>query len=473
MKNFGYKIILLFLIFLHLEGRSFASDSGKTERPNIIFIMADDLGYGDLGSYGQKKILTPNIDRLAEEGMRFTQAYAGSSVCAPSRSSLLTGFHNGHNRIRDNLPHGVYLRPDDFTIAELLKQAGYSTGGVGKWGVGIPGSWGLPNQQGFDYWCGHYNQDQAHFYYPDYLWENDKLVLLQEMVIENEVGKLVGNRGGENRFYTHDLFTAKALDFIKRNRENPFFLFASYTVPHFSTYPKDSPKHFIVPSDEPYTGKDWPQIAKNYAAMITHLDRDVGKIVELIKELGLKKNTLIIFTSDNGPYKGVDTPIEFFDSNGPLKGGKRNLYEGGIRIPFIAKWKDVIPEGTVNDHPIAFWDILPTFAELIDYPAQIKTDGISILPELRGKSSKRHEYLYWDYGHARKTYIQALKYGKYKGINTNVENTNYFELYDLEKDSGEMEDISGEHPELVRQIQSLMQQAHTPTEDYPRKVNFE
>lgn len=473
MKNFRYKTISLLLFFLHLAGLSFASDFEKTERPNIIFIMADDLGYGDLGSYGQKKILTPNIDRLAEEGMRFTQAYAGSSVCAPSRSSLLTGFHNGHNRIRDNLPHGVYLRPDDFTISELLKQAGYQTGGVGKWGVGIPGSWGLPNQQGFDYWYGHYNQDQAHFYYPDYLWENDKLVLLQEMVIENEVGQLIGNRGGENRFYTHDLFTEKALDFIKRNRDNPFFLFASYTVPHFSTYPKDSPKHYIIPSDEPYSNKNWSQMAKNYAAMITRLDRDVGKIVHLLKKLRLERNTLIIFTSDNGPYKGVDVPVEFFNSNGPYKGGKRDLYEGGIRIPFIAKWKDVIPEGTVNNKPIAFWDIMPTFAELIAYPGEIETDGISILQELKGNESIPHEYLYWDYGHARKTYIQALRYGKYKGINTNIENTNHFELYDLEKDPRETNDISGNHPDLVHKIQLLMQKAHEPNEDYPREVSFE
>lgn len=436
-------------------------------RPNVIFIMADDLGYGDLGCYGQEKIRTPNIDRLAAEGMRFTQAYAGSSVCAPSRSSLMTGFHNGHNCIRDNLPHGVYLRPDDFTVAELFKQAGYSTGGVGKWGLGVPGSWGLPNRQGFDYWYGHINQDQAHFYYPDFLWENDELVLLQEMVMDNEVGKLKGNRGGENRFYTHDLFTQKALSFVEQHQEDPFFLYLSYTIPHFSDYPKDTPEHFIVPSDEPYTDEAWPQIAKNYAAMITRMDGDVGKLMALLKELGIDENTLVIFTSDNGPYTGVPTPIEFFNSNGPFKGGKRDLYEGGIRVPFIARWKNVIPAGAVNDKIIAFWDVLPTFADIIGRPAVPETDGLSFFPGLKGGKGAEHDFLYWDYGHVRPTFKQAIRHGKYKGILIESEGLSRFELYNLEEDPGEEENIAGRHPELVAGLKRRMAEAYAPTDDYP------
>lgn len=459
---------LVFTIFLFLSGLVAAGP--PQDQPNVIFIMADDLGYGDLGCYGQEKIRTPHIDRLAEEGMLFTQAYAGASVCAPSRCSLMTGFHNGNNRIRDNLPHGIYLRPDDFTVAELMKKAGYATGGVGKWGLGIPGTWGLPYQQGFDYFYGHYNQDQAHFYYPDYLWENDRLQLLQKLVIENEVGKIIGNRGGENVFYTHDLFTEKAIDFIEQNLDRPFFLYLSYTIPHFSDYPKDSPEHFLVPSDEPYTDEDWPQIAKNYAAMISRMDKDVGRIVQMIKEQGLEENTLIIFTSDNGPYQGVPTPIEFFNSNGPLRGGKRDKYEGGIRVPFIAKWKNVIEEGTQNHRPIAFWDLLPTMAELVGYPAAFPTDGLSFLPDLKGKEAKKHDFLYWDYGHVRDTYIQAIRSDDFKLLSFLKGNQVRYELYNLGDDPGEKSEIGKKHPAVVEKLKKMMNEAYTENENYPVRI---
>jgi arylsulfatase A-like enzyme len=460
-----------FVFFISAIMFSFSSTSQKfpVAKPNVVFIMADDLGYGDLGCYGQEKIITPNIDLLAKEGIRFTQAYGGSSVCAPSRSSLMTGFHNGHNRVRDNLPHGVHLRPNDFTLAELFRNAGYTTGGIGKWGLGIPGTWGVPNQQGFDYWYGHINQDQAHFYYPDYLWENDNIVLLQEMVIDNEIGHLKGNRGGQNTFYTHDLFTEKANEFIAQNRENPFFLYLSYTIPHYSDYPKNSPEHFIVPNDEPYSDKNWSQTAKNYAAMITRLDRDVGRIMEQLKEFGIDENTLIIFTSDNGPYQGVETPIKFFDSNGLLRGGKRDLYEGGIRVPFIARWRNVIPAGIQSDKPIAFWDLFPTFSELIEYPEFIMTDGISFLSDLKGGSSRKHKFLYWDYGHVRPTFKQAVRYGQYKGIRVEREGQESFELYDLENDIGERNNIAHLFPELVEQIQVMMASAYIATEEYPER----
>ena len=444
--------------------RLLAADPPKP-KPNILLIVADDLGYGDLGCYGQQKILTPNIDRLAAEGIRFTQCYAGSSVCAPSRCSLMTGMHNGHNRIRDNIPHNIWLRPDDLTVAEVLKQAGYKTGCIGKWSLGNPGSWGIANYQGFDYFYGHLNQDQAHFYYPDYLWENDKVVLLQKVVFENDVGKLIGNRGGQRVFYTHDLFTEKALDFVKRNAEDPFFLYLAYTIPHFSDYPSNTPEHFMVPSDEPYTDRPWPQTAKNYAAMITRMDRDVGRIMQLIKKLGLDENTIVFFTSDNGPYKGSLIPIEFFGSNGILRGGKRDLYEGGIRIPMIARWPGKIMPCQVSDQVWAFWDFLPTAAELVGLPAPKGIDGISMLPALLGRPQKNHEYLYWDYGHVRKTYKQAVRLGRYKAVRVGLGSP--VELYDLQTDPGETKDIAANHPDIVAEMERIMRTAPAPSPDYP------
>ncbi len=428
-------------------------------KPNIVFIMADDLGYGDIGCYGQDKILTPNIDDLARTGMRFTQAYAGSSVCAPSRCSLLTGKHNGHNRVRDNVPHGVFLRPDDFTVAELLKQCGYATGGVGKWGLGNPGSWGLPNMQGFDYWYGHYDQDQAHYYYPDHLWENDKVELLRQ------------NKAGKRGAHTHDLFTEKALAFIDKNTSTPFFLYLAYTVPHFSDYPKKSPDVYIVPSDEPYTNRPWSPTAKNYAAMITRMDKDVGRIRQRLQELGLSENTIIVFTSDNGPYTDVPEPIQFFNSNGGLRGGKRSFYEGGIRVPFIVNWKGKVPQSSVSDIPIAFWDMMPTVAELAGYPTGVNTDGQSFLPLLLDRNPQTTERVfYWDYGHTRDEFFQAVRKGKYKGIRTTPRNGRMkFELYNLSEDPEERYDKAGSHPDVVAELEQEMDKAYTYSADYDPK----
>ncbi|MHC4061241.1 MAG: arylsulfatase, partial [Planctomycetota bacterium] len=435
--------------------------------PNILLIVADDLGYGDLGCYGQKKILTPNIDKLAEEGMSFSQCYAGSTVCAPSRCSLMTGMHNGHNRIRDNLPHNIWLRPDDVTVAEVLRQAGYKTGAIGKWALGDPGSWGLPNLQGFDYWYGHLKQDLAIYYYPTHLWENDRIVMLQDLVMVNDVGKMKGNRAGQRVKYTHDLFTEKAVSFIEEHREDPFFLYLAYTLPHFSDYPNDSPDHYMVPSDEPYTEKDWPQIAKNYAAMITRMDRDVGRIMELIKKLGIDENTIVFFTSDNGAYLGSAPPREFFDSNAVLRGGKRDLYEGGIRIPMIVRWPRKVPARKVSDQIWAFWDFLPTAAELVALPAPKDIDGISMLPALLGKPQKSHEYLYWDYGHVRRTYKQAVRMGHWKGIRNGVRAP--IELYNLNQDLAESTDVASKNPQVVAQIEQIMRTAPADSEDYPIK----
>lgn len=455
---FKYERIAILLICFSLFGQKGYTNPGI--KPNIILILADDLGYGDLGCYGQEKIQTTNIDRLAREGMHFTQAYAGSTVCAPSRCSLMTGMHNGHNRVRDNVPLGIFLQPDDFTIAELLKQAGYRTGGIGKYSLGNPGSWGIPIYQGFDYYYGQLNQSQAHFYYPHYVWENDNVVLLS------------GNRGEKKQQYTHDLYTDKALDFINKHSQHPFFLYLAYTIPHFSDYPPDSPDYYIVPSDEPYSGRNWPQISKNYAAMVTRLDRDVGRIMNKLKDLGLDRQTLVIFTSDNGPMKKyIKEVYEFFDSNGTLKGGKRDMYEGGIRVPFIVRWKGVVNKSTVTDDIIAFWDIMPTIAEVIGYPAKIHTDGLSFLPVLKGRAKKAHQFLYWDYGHTRGRYSQAVRYNKYKGIRYHTEKETSFELYDLSKDPGENNNIAGNEPDVVKKIISFMEEAYVFDKNYPRKIN--
>lgn len=422
--------------------------------PNIVFIIADDLGYGDLGCYGQKQIMTPNLDRLAGEGTRFTQCYAGSPVCAPSRCCLVTGLHNGHGRIRDNIPHGVWLQPDDFTVAEMLKQAGYHTGAIGKWSLGNPGSWGVANYQGFDYFYGHLDQDQAHFYYPDYLWENRHIVHLR------------GNRGGQRGEYTHDLFTQKALDLIESYKQQPFFLYLAYTIPHWSDYDKNSPDSLIVPSDEPYTDRDWPQVEKNYAAMITRLDRDVGRIIHHLRTLGIEQNTIIFFTSDNGPSAERLHDVQFFDSNGPLRGVKRDLYEGGIRVPMIVRWPGRVPAGRVSDQVLAFWDVMPTLAELAGLPGPKGIDGISMVPTLLGqKQEQQHNYLYWDYGHTRGNYSQALRMGNWKGVRNAPGAT--LELYDLATDEGEAHNVANRQTEVVARIEQLMKEACVASSDYP------
>jgi len=458
MKN-NYKLTgLIFCILSLIFTPFFALNAQQSNPPNIIFIMADDLGIGDLGCYGQEMIQTPEIDKMASEGVRFTQVYAGSSVCAPTRSSIMTGMHNGHNRVRDNIPHGVFLRPDDITVAEVLKQAGYTTGAIGKWSLGNPGSWGTANMQGFDYFYGHLNQDQAHFYYPDYLWENDEIDLLS------------GNRGTKRNEYTHHNFTKKALSFIDQNKRKPFFLYLAYTLPHFSDFDKNTPETLIVPSDEPYSNKDWPQVEKNYASMVNMIDTDVGKIMDLIKELGLDSNTIIFFTSDNGPNNRPSHDVEFFESNGIYRGYKRDMYEGGIRIPMIVRWPGKVPKGKTSDAIWAFWDFLPTAADLAGLPFNNNTDGISILPTLLGKEQKLHDYLYWDYGHVRDEFMQAVRYGDYKGIRyINKEGTT-FELYNLVKDEGEENNIAKKEPAMVEKIIAMMEEAYVYDESYPRKI---
>lgn len=454
MKNLRIvKTGILAMFFVILLSPKLYSQSAPKQRPNIIFIMADDLGIADVGCYGQKMIKTPQIDKMAKEGLRFTQVYAGSSVCAPSRCSLMTGMHNGHNRLRDNLPHGVFLQPDDVTVAEVLKQAGYTTGAIGKWSLGNPGSWGVANYQGFDYFYGHLNQDQAHFYYPDYLWENDRVDLLS------------GNRGAKTKEYTHHLFTKKALNFIDENNKKPFFLYLSYTLPHFSDYDGKTPDSQIVPSDEPYSNEDWPQVEKNYAAMVDRIDRDVGKLLDKVKELGLDSNTIVFFTSDNGPNGSKSHDPEFFESNGIYRGYKRDMYEGGIRIPMIVRWPGKVAPNTVSDAVWAFWDFLPTAANIAGIPFKNNTDGISVLPSILGKKQKLHEYLYWDYAHVRGNFMQAARWEDWKGILFN--DTGTYELYDLKNDPGEEKNMVKVRPDLVQQFNGILKEAYVPSSNYP------
>ncbi len=425
---------------------------GREPPPNIIFILADDLGYGELGCYGQALIETPNLDRLAAGGIRFTQAYAGGPVCAASRSVLMTGQHNGHTAARDNVPHyPTYLRREDVTLAEVLKGAGYRCGGIGKWSLGDPGTEGRATAQGFDSWFGYLNQDHAHYYYPAYL--------------DDDEGRLELPENPTHRTdYSHDLMTGRTLDFIRETpRDRPFFFYAAYTLPHFGSTDED-PTAFPVPSDAPYQDRPgWDRASKNYAAMITRLDRDVGRIVDLIDELGLSGDTLIVFSSDNGPWGRAPRR---FDSAGPLRGVKTQLYEGGIRVPFIARWPGTIPAGAVSDEVIGFHDILPTFAELAGVPAPGNIDGTSIVAALKGGAiEKPHEYFYWDYGHCRPRYDQAVRLGDWKGVRLGRDGP--VQLFDLADDPGETTDVAGSHPGVVARIRNLMSEAVTPSAAYP------
>ena len=439
----------------------------RKNRPNIIYIMADDLGYGDLGCYGQKIIKTPNIDKIADEGMRFTDHYAGSTVCAPSRCCLMTGFHTGHALVRGNAR--VPMRPSDVTVAELLKEAGYNTGIIGKWGLGEPDSTGIPNRQGFDYWFGYLNQRHAHNYYPEYLWRNEEKVELK-----NEVNHVIGGRdrtpGGvatKRMEYSHDLFAEEALGFVEEKKDNPFFLYLALTIPHANN--EAGNKGMEVPSLEPYTDKDWPEPQKGHAAMITRMDGDVGRLMAKLKELGLDKNTLVMFTSDNGPHKEGGADPTFFNSSGPLQAYKRALYEGGIRVPMIARWPGRIEAGSVSDHPSAFWDFLPTCCELVGVKAPEGIDGISMVSTLLGRpgEQRKHEFLYWEFHEQGKR--QAIRMGDFKGIRQNVAKNpdGPIELYNLKNDIGEKRNVAARHSGIVAKIEECMKTTRTPSEHWP------
>ena len=448
-----------------------ARRTGGEGRPNFVYIVADDLGYGDLGCYGQKDIRTPNLDRMAREGMIFTQHYSGSTVCAPSRSCLMTGLHTGHTPVRGNKeyqPEGQHPLPADaVTVAEVLKRAGYATGAFGKWGLGYPGSEGDPNNQGFDEFYGYNCQRYAHNYYPYFLRHNDKKVMLP------------GNEGRKTEQYGPDLIQEQTLKFIEANKDRPFFLFVPHVIPHAELF---VPEDDIVKSyrgkfpEKPYKGTDDGPNYKiggygsvetpraNFAAMITRLDRHVGEIVDKLRQLGLDKSTLVMFTSDNGPHGEGGANPGYFNSSGGLRGMKRDLYEGGIRVPMIAWWPGIIQAGSRSEHVSAFWDVMPTLAELADADAPADIDGISFAPTLLGKPQKEHQYLYWEFHEQGGR--QAVREGKWKAIRLQVKRdpNGPLELYDLQADPQEKNDVASQHPEIVDRMAQIMTEAHTDSE---------
>jgi len=431
----------------------FAAPQGSksvTRKPNIIFILADDLGYGNLGCYGQELIKTPSLDRMAAEGVRFTDHYAGSTVCAPARCALMTGLHTGHALVRGNAR--IPLRPEDVTVAEVLKHAGYATAIFGKWGLGEPDTTGIPNKHGFDEWFGYLNQGHAHNYYPDYLWRNEERQEIPE------------NADGKKGAYSHDLFTDESLDFIKRNQDRPFFLYLAYTIPHANNeLSREIGNGMEVPSDEPYANEPWPQVEKDFAAMVTRMDTDVGRIVSLLREQGIDDDTVIFFTSDNGPHREGGHNPEFFRDSGPLRGIKRDLYEGGIRVPMIVRWPGKIQPGTVSDQPWAFWDFLPTAAEMAGAQAPPGIDGISVLPALLGQPQQDPQYLYWEF--YERGFDQAIRMGDWKAVRRFPYGG--IELYNLRDDLTEERNIADGHPQVVSKIAEIMEQAHTDSPDFP------
>ncbi len=470
-----FSTIALVSIFLFCQPGKSSGQRSDPVRPNIIFILADDLGYGDLGCYGQKLIQTPNLDAMAKQGMRFTQFYAGTSVCAPSRSSLLTGQHTGHTPIRGNKgvePEGQWPIPDSaVTIAEVMKKAGYTTGDFGKWGLGPVASSGDPVKQGFDYFFGYNCQSKAHNYYPDHLWENDKRIDFPQNTTDRFTD------------YSAALIQQKALDFIDQQKNKPFFLYLSYTLPHAALQvPNDSlfEKYKKLFNEEPVDVKAWtgkgyaPQAYPRaaYAAMVSRLDAYVGEVLQKLRALGIDKNTLVLFSSDNGPHKEGGNDPAYFNSSGSLRGIKRDLYEGGIREPMIAWWPGKVKAGTISDFTGAFWDFLPTFAELAKQPKPENIDGISIVPVLLGqKNAPTHPWLYWEFHEQGGK--QAVRMGKWKGVKLNAASQpdGPIELYDLQKDLAEKNNIADKHPDVVQAIRKVMQQQHTESADFPLFTN--
>jgi arylsulfatase A-like enzyme len=444
-------------------GRCLGEAAGK---PNIVLILADDLGYGDLGCYGQQRIRTPHLDRMAAEGMRFTQHYAGSTVCAPSRCALMTGRHTGHCTVRGNVD--VLMKPGEPTLASMLKRAGYTTACIGKWGIGHPPPPEDPHRHGFDHFFGYLSMWHAHNYYPDFLWRNREKVPLRNVVqhpakhSKKDQEPLVG-LAREKRDYAPDLFTQEALDYLGRQK-GPFLLFLPYTIPHANNEAPSFGAHGLeVPDYGPYQNRDWPDPEKGKAAMITRLDRDLGRLFAALKERGLDENTLVLFTSDNGPHKEGGIDPNFFDSNGPLQGIKRDLYEGGIRVPLLARWPGRIKPGTVSDHIGAFWDFLPTFADLAGVEPPPDTDGISLLPALLGQPQQAHEFLYWEFHEGSSK--QAVRLGRWKAVR--VAPSRPLELYDLESDISEQHNVANSHPEIIAQVEKILAAVRTDADVWP------
>ena len=436
-----------------------AADEAPRRPPNIIFVMADDLGYGDLGCYGQKQIQTPNIDQLAAEGVRFTDFYAGSTVCAPSRCVLMTGLHTGHCFIRGN--GKINLRPSDQTVADVLKKAGYVNGLFGKWGLGHEGSLGVPTHQGFDEFFGYLDQHHAHNYYPTFLMHNTQRFPLNNVVPgAGEFGQGVASKKVD---YSADLIAEHALEFVRQEYQKPFFLYWAATLPHANNEARK--EGMEVPDYGQYADKDWPDAQKGTAAMISRLDSDVGRLMSLLKELKIDDNTVVMFTSDNGPHREGGNDADFFDSNGSLRGIKRDLYEGGIRVPMVVRWPGHAPAGTTCSHVGYFADFLPTAAAIAGYKTGYGVDGISFLPSILGQADQQqpHEYLYWEF--YERGGAQAVRIGQWKGVASPMGSAE-IELYNLDDDIGETMNVAAEHLDIVQIVRGAMAESHVPTPDW-------
>jgi len=438
---------LCLCLLITLSWVAFAG-TAAARTPNVIFILADDLGQGDLGSYGQKRIKTPHLDRMAAEGTRYTQAYAGTSVCAPSRTSLMIGLHTGHSTSRGNRKppdtvEGQWPIPARIpTVAELFKQAGYATACTGKWGMGYFNTTGSPLRKGFDRFFGYNCQSTAHHYFPAYLDDNDRRLDL------------------DGKTYAQDLIQKETLSWVRAQKDNPFFLFYAVTLPH---------SRFEIDDLGEYRDLEgWTDQAKTYAAMVTRLDRDVGQLLALLVEMGVDENTLVIFAGDNGSAFAEDSPTgRFFDQSmgGKLRGIKRSMYEGGLRQAAIARWPGVVPAGRVSEEPWAFWDFLPTAAELIGValPANARTDGLSLVKFLKGGPAPQRESFYWELH--EQTFKQAIRFGDWKAVRNGAKGP--IELYDLARDSGEREDLASKRPELVAKADALMKASRTDDPNWP------
>ncbi|RPD41859.1 arylsulfatase [Chitinophaga barathri] len=483
MKN----VFMLFGLLAATVGAGTASaqQKAKQRRPNIIFIYADDLGVGELGAYGQQKIKTPHLDKLAREGVKFNQFYTSTPVCAPARCMLMTGRHGGHSYIRGNYELGGFsdsleagqmpLPEGTMTVARMLKQAGYKTGAIGKWGLGMYYSTGSPNKQGFDYFYGYLDQKQAHNFYPSHLWENSRWDTLNNppMYVHKRLDPATATDEDFNYFkgkeYAVDAMTGKAVNFIKENQAQPFFLYLPYTIPHVSLQVPDAAVQQYIGQfpEKPYYGQQSYAAAKyplsTYAAMITYLDAQVGIIMEQVKKLGLDENTVIMFSSDNGATFNGGVDAKFFNSVSGLRGLKMDVYEGGIREPFIARWPGKIPANTQSALVAVQYDMMATFAAIAGIAAP-ENDGISLLPEMTGNrgSQAQRPYIYFEY--PEKGGQLAIRMGKWKGVKTGLKQNLHktWELYDLSADPSESKDLAAQHPDILRQLDAIVKKEHRP-----------
>ncbi|HEX6224814.1 MAG TPA: arylsulfatase, partial [Chryseolinea sp.] len=463
MKKYRHYFLLAVLTF-------FNETAAAQQRPNIIFIMADDLGYGDIEPFGQTLIKTPSLSRMAKEGIILTNHYAGTSVCAPSRCSLMTGLHTGHAEVRGNLQYKIRngqlpISDGAVTVAELLKTAGYTTGIIGKWGLGDTGTTGDPNKQGFDFFYGYTDQILAHNHFPEFLLRNGKKEFLRNTVeyLDSTAGhKGLGSVTTERKDFADELFKQEALNFITENRQRRFFLYLPFIIPHCND---EAPKDFQyeVPSQREYASQPWSKDEKDYAASISYLDEYVGEVLSHLKRLRLDSNTLVIFTSDNGPR--VDQMR--FKSSGELRGFKRDLYEGGIRVPFIAWWPGRIQAGRISDHVSTFWDFLPTACTLSGVKETYKSDGISYLPTLLGNGRQlQHDYVYFEF-HERDG-AQAVRQGKWKAVVRGIKTQNPLplELFNLENDPSEATNVADENPKVAAEMMTILKKAHSPSKTF-------